>query len=448
MFHRKIIDDLQKWSQKENRKPLILRGARQVGKTTAVNMFGKDFSNYIYLNLEIKKESDLFDHNLDVEQLIQLILLNKKISLKKGKTLLFVDEIQNNANAVAIMRYFYEKLPDIFVIGAGSMLEIMLSSKQISFPVGRVEYLFMYPLTFEEYLIASDNEQALNLYHQVPVPQFAIETLLNLFHHYTMIGGMPEIIQTYTINNDISRLRSSYESLLSSYRDDVSKYTTSTTMKQVIRHVIETSNTEAGKRITFQGFGHSNYKSREVGEALKILQRAMILRLIYPTTNLTLPAIVNHKKKPKLQYLDTGLLNYSLGLQTHFLTHQDLHSFYQGLLAEHIITQELLARDSGSNHSIQFWVREQKASNAEVDFVIQHKDLLIPVEVKSGKSGTLRSLHQFIDASEHNYAVRLYSGNLEIQENTTPKGKPYKLLNLPYCFSGKIVDYIQYLIDS
>ena len=447
MFYRCIIDELKEWSDKRDRKPLILRGARQVGKTTAVNIFSKNFENYIYLNLELKKDSELFDNDLKVKDLLQLISLSKKINIK-GKTLIFIDEIQNNPNALAIMRYFYEDLPEYYVIGAGSMLEIMMGDNQISFPVGRVEYRFMYPLSFKEFLIASSNKQAVNLYNQIPIPKFVIKEMLDLFQKYTMIGGMPEIIKNYFLQNDLNQLNIYYESLLISYNDDISKYTQSKTMNNIIKHVVETIPSEAGKRIKFQGFGQSNYKSREISEALKILQRAMLVKLIYPTTNIIPPIVPNKKKSPKLQYLDTGLLNYSLGLQAYFFSNDNLHSFYQGILAEHIVTQEFLARNLKFKANTHFWVRELKQSNAEVDFVLQYKNYLIPIEVKSGKSGTLRSLHQFIDMSEHNYAIRLYSGDLIIQETKTPKGKVYKLLNLPYFLAARIDDYIEWFIEN
>jgi hypothetical protein len=446
MFYRNIIDELKEWARQESRKPLILRGARQVGKTTAINIFSKDFENYIYLNLELKKDSELFDNNLKVSDLIQLITLAKNIQLKKGRTLIFIDEIQNNPNALEIMRYFYEDLPEFYIIGAGSMLEIMMGENQISFPVGRVEYRFMYPLNFKEFLIASGNKQSIDLYNQLPIPNFAIKEMLDLFQKYTMIGGMPEIVKNYFLLNDVNKLNIYYESLLTSYNDDISKYTDNRAMNNIIKHTTEAIPSEAGKRIKFQGFGNSNYKSREISEALKILERAMLIKLIYPTTNTALPIIANKKKSPKLQYLDTGLLNYSLGLQSYFFSNDNLHSFYEGILAEHIVTQEFLAKSVRFKSNIHFWVRELKQSNAEVDFVIQYKTYLIPIEVKSGKSGTLRSLHQFINTSEHNYAVRLYSGDLIIQETKTPSGKPYKLLNLPYFLAGKIDEYIEWFI--
>jgi predicted AAA+ superfamily ATPase len=236
--------------------------------------------------------------------------------------------------------------------------------------------------------------------------------------------------------------------LLTAYLDDVSKYARSESMVHLIRHAVESAPFEAGKRIKFQGFGQSTYKSREIGEALKTLERAMLIHLVYPTTFTKLPIMSDLKKSPRLQFLDTGLLNYAAGLQENFFRYDDLHSFYQGIIAEHIVGQELMALDMNTPGKISFWVREQKQSNAEVDFVIPFRQLIIPVEVKAGKTGTLRSLHRFMDQVEHGYAVRLYAGPLQVTQSLTPGGKPYNLLNLPYFLTGKIYDYLQWFIDK
>jgi predicted AAA+ superfamily ATPase len=449
MFSRKIITSLREWAADEDRKPLILRGARQVGKTTAVEIFAGEFDHFIYLNLERKEDAGIFERNLPGADLIQAIFfMNNLTYAETGKTLLFIDEIQNSPQAVAMMRYFYESAKNLYVAAAGSLLEIMMGKTQVSFPVGRVRYLFMYPLTFEEFLEAGEEVASLKLYHQVPLPDYAFSKFLGLFHRYTQIGGMPEVVKNYIKKKDLAALKPVYQGLLTAYLDDVSKYARSESMSHVIRHAIESASFEAGKRIKFQGFGQSTYKSREMGEALKTLERAMLIHLVYPATVTKLPIVSDFKKSPRLQFLDTGLLNYAAGLQGNFFRYDDLHSFYQGILAEHIVGQELMALDMNTPGKISFWVREQKQSNAEVDFVIPFRQYVIPLEVKAGKDGTLRSLHQFMDKVEHGYAVRLYAGPLQVTEALTPGGKAYKLLNLPYFLTGKIVDYLHWFIDE
>jgi len=285
MFFRKIINELELWGKDKERKPLILRGARlelwgkdkerkplilrgarQVGKTTAVEIFSKKFDQYVYLNLETRKDADLFNHQLPIDDLIQAILLHKNIVSTSGKFLLFIDEIQNSPSAVAMMRYFYESAKSFHVIAAGSLLETLMSKDQISFPVGRVQYMFMYPLTFEEFLIATGKDQAAELLRQVPMPTFAFSNMMEYFHKYTLIGGMPEVIKKYSEKENILDLVPVYQGLITSYLDDVNKYARNRAMMEVISYAIETAPFEAGKRIKFQGFGSSNYRSREVGE--------------------------------------------------------------------------------------------------------------------------------------------------------------------------------------
>ena len=195
MFNRNIITNLQNWAENPNRKPLILRGARQVGKTTSVDFFAKNFDQYISLMLENIEDRNIFDPEKTFDDILAAIYFHKNIARDPNKkTLIFIDEIQNSKTAIAMMRYFYEKTSELFVIAAGSLLETLIE-KEVSFPVGRVEYMFMHPLTFSEFLGAMNEHEALNILETIPIPQFAHEKLLKLFHQYTLLGGMPEIIK-------------------------------------------------------------------------------------------------------------------------------------------------------------------------------------------------------------------------------------------------------------
>lgn len=446
MFSRKIIGDLKFWADQSRPKPLILRGARQVGKTTAVELFSDHFEQFISLNLEKEEDSVHFRGKLPVKELLQSICLAKNVQIKPGRTLLFLDEIQEVPEAVTMLRYFYEELAEqLHVVAAGSLLETMLGAKQIRFPVGRVQYLFLHPLTFEEYLTALGEKSTLETYQTMPFPDFAHASILKHYHQYALVGGMPEIVATYVQSKDVVGLTPIYQSLMTAYQEDVVKYARNETAAQVIRHAIESAPYEAGNRIKFQGFGRSNYKSREVGEALRTLERAMLLKLVYPTTAVKPPAMADRKKSPRLQFLDTGLVNYRAGLQGNFFKYKDLHAFHQGRMAEHIVGQELFAAGIRDQAQLGFWVREKKQSSAEVDYLIPYQNLLIPAEVKSGKTGTLRSLHQFMDRADHAFAVRLYSGVLQIETTRTAKGKTFSLLNLPYFLAGRLMEFIKLL---
>jgi len=357
--------------------------------------------------------------------------------------LIFIDEIQACPSAVAYLRFFYEIFPDLYIIAAGSLLETLINT-HTSFPVGRVEYLVMKPLNFKEFLTALEEKSSLDIINNtIPVPDFAHDKLMKLFHVYSLIGGMPEIVRKYSEQPDILAVSNLFDSLIVSYLDDVEKYARNHTMALVIRHAVSNAFYEAGARIKFQGFGNSNYKSREMGEALKVLEKAMLIYLLYPSSSVEPPLLPNIKKSPRLQVLDTGMLNYFAGFQKELFGVKDIDSIYQGKIAEHIVGQELLTCDTSPLYKLHFWSREKKQSSAEIDFLIQFKNLIIPVEVKSGAAGRLRSLHQFIDRAPHNYAVRIYSGQLKIDRIKTLNGKDFILLNLPFYLTGCIFEYLE-----
>lgn len=448
MLDRSIIGELKKWAASKNRKPLILRGARQVGKTTAVNIFSQKFDQYIYLNLEIEEEAEFFENKKPIHEIVKALFFFKNIPVTSGKALIFIDEIQNSPRAIMMLRYFYECYPDLYIIAAGSLFEIMLANKQISFPVGRVQFLYLYPLTFQEFLFAKKEDLALEAINTIPFPDYAHSKLLQLFHEYTLIGGMPEIVDNYIQTNNIVSLNPIYQSLLTAYIDDISKYARNERMRNILKHCIETAPIEAGKRIKFHGFGGSGFISKDISEALKTLERAMLLYLIYPSFSVEIPAAPQISKSPKLQLFDTGLLNYFAGLQKHFFKYDNLHAFYRGILAKHIVIQEIIGCDRITAHKPNFWTREKKQSNAEVDLLIPYEDYLIPVEIKAGKTGTLRSLHQFINQAPHHFAIRLYSGKHDFQRTKTPVGKEFVLLNLPYFLAFKIFDYIEWMVNG
>ncbi|MES2454159.1 MAG: AAA family ATPase [Bacteroidota bacterium] len=436
--------ELEKWLAKADRKPLIIRGARQVGKTTMINQFAKRFEQYIYLNLELPNDRSPFEQFTDIDVLVQnLFFIQNKVLSKKGSTLIFIDEIQEVPEALNILRYFYESEPDIAIIAAGSMLETLFN-KNISFPVGRVEYKVLRPASFPEFLDAIGESSALNYLETTPAPHFTHEKLLQLFHTYALIGGMPEIVNNYSINKDLTELQSVYESLIVAYIDDVEKYAATSSQVQYIRHAIRASFSQAGKRIKFEGFGNSSYRSRDMSEALRTLENALLIQLLYPSTDTKLPLLPDHKKSPRLQILDTGMLNYFAGIQKEILGTADLNKVYQGTMIEHLVGQELLASQYNALSSLNFWVREKTTSSAEVDFIWPFDGKLIPIEVKSGTEGKLKSLHLYMDLVPHEMAVRFYAGKIVISKAVTPGGKKYFLLNLPYYLASQTDHYLRW----
>ena len=442
MFERTLIGSLENWAGEKNRKPLVLRGARQVGKTSIVKMLSGSFDQYAYFNLDRQEDRTLFENDLPYQALLDMLFFRKQIEKNAGKTLVFIDEIQNSPRAVSLLRYFYEDDPELYVIAAGSLLESLIDN-QISFPVGRVEYLAMHPCSFEEYLRATGEDKSLELLSQMPVPEYAHDRLSEMFHQYTIIGGMPEVVANYAENRDLVKLRPIYDSLITSYLDDVEKYGRNTTMNHVIRHIIRSSFHFAGNRIKFESFGNSNYRSRETGDAFRTLEKAMLLQLVYPAVNTRLPMDIK-PRTPKLQLLDTGLLNHMVGLQGELLGEISIENTWRGKIAEHITGQELYSTESSVLGKLNYWLRDVKNSQAEVDFVIPFQGLLIPVEVKSGSSGKLKSLHLFMDQAPHSWAARIYSGKMNLERINTPTGKSFTLINIPFYLAGRIIKVLEH----
>ena len=447
-FKRTAGHHLRKWKSNVHRKPLIIRGARQVGKTTLVRDFASTYSHAILLNLEKKADRSYFEDFDDIRNIFEALFLAHNISPTEVKdTLLFIDEIQESPKAIQLLRYFYEELSALHVISAGSLLEFGLK-EVVSFPVGRVEFLYLHPLNFHEYLEAIGREDLQKQLKEVPVKPTAHKLLMDIFHRYAIIGGMPEIVNTDIHQRNLASLPQVYESIWGTYKSDVEKYTSNDSERKIIRHIMNTAPLHLDERIKFQGFGNSNYRSREIGEAFRILEDAKVLRLIYPTTDVHPPVKADLKKSPCLQLLDTGLTNYSLGIQAEMLAMEDLNSAYKGAVIPHLITQELVSLESITEHKPNFWVRNKKQSSAEVDLTYTYKNLVIPIEIKSGSTGSLKSLHQFVEAVDHPYAIRMYAGNFRIEKTVTPGKKPYLLMNLPYYLGTSLPHYIEWFVEQ
>lgn len=440
MIHRQLIDNLNEWSKRDNRKPLVLRGARQVGKTTLVDEFSKQYDCYIKLNLEQSADAKAFSISDNVDEIFQYICLQKKIIADKNeRTLLFIDEIQNEPKAVGLLRYFYEEMPWLHIIAAGSRLQTLIKQR-ISFPVGRVEYLSLRPCSFLEFLNATGNEPLAEMIRQLNVAPIYHDMLISLFNRYTLVGGMPEALAEYATHEDVTKLSPIYRSLLDGYNEDVEKYAKNTNQVNVIRHLLTHGWAEAGQTITYNRFGGSNYTSKEVHEALEVLQKAFLLNLDYPVTTVKAPTIPALTRQPKLVWLDSGIMNFSVDIQTEYLQNHSLLDVWKGHAAEQIVAQELrIALDRNYRNEQFYWVRDKKGSTAEVDFVWQHNSSIVPIEVKSGTNAHLRSLHSFMDTADStNIAIRVWPGNYAIDDVTIPRGKTFRLINLPFYYVGMI----------
>lgn len=441
MFVRDLIYDLRRWKENSRRKPLVLRGARQVGKTTLVKEFGKEFDFFISLNLE-KEDAEIFRRFNNVNDIWRYLCLKHHIVQDQDKqVLLFIDEIQEEPQAVGMLRYFYEDLPWVYVIAAGSRLQSLMR-QHVSFPVGRVEYLNLRPCSFVEYINAQEGSQWADMLRGISVPDYMHEEMLTAFNTYALIGGMPEAVSEYIESRDIERLSPIFNSLLKGYNEDAEKFAKSSEQAKILRHILGTAWQSAAETITFSKFGNSSYTSTQIHDGMDILSNAYLLSLVYPVTSTIAPALPSTQRSPKLIMVDSGITNFRVGIQLEYLKNKDLLDTWRGRAAEHIVAQELrIVQDRHYRDQLCFWVRDKKGSTAEVDFVWQEGSDIIPIEVKAGTNSHLRSLHTFVNLADRRVvAIRIWSGEFSVQDFATssPNSKSFRLINLPFYYTGQI----------
>jgi len=435
---------LQNWWQRLNRKPLVIRGARQVGKSTLVRQFASNQGlNLAEVNLERRSDlNDLFKTN-DIHAIIMELEALAKTSLSQPGTLLFLDEIQSTPDALASLRYFYEDMPDLPVIVAGSLLEFVLANHHYSMPVGRIEYLHLGPMSFLEFLEAMDE---FDLIHYIStytlgntIPQIAHERLLQRQREYLFIGGMPEAVLTYRETKSIQAVLPVHRSIVQTYQDDFPKHA-GVSDRQRMHVILNQLPRTIGKKVVYAKLSPGD-RANEIKRAIDILSHSRIITKAMHTDASGLPfkAGVN-EKFCKLFFVDIGLFNYLSGLQwDHISSLQDRELINEGALAEQFIAQHLAYRYSGLEApDLYYWLREESSQNAEVDFITQVGRDIIPIEVKSGKSGSLKSLQQFNLKKNNAYAIR-FDLNLPSQQTVNAFARhkngvhpvSYHLISLP-----------------
>ncbi len=436
MIQRDLQQHLRDWKEKDGKKPLVLRGARQVGKSTAVDIFGQTYSNYLKYNLDEDEDRAILERDLSLDDRINIMFANKLMRKKEGTTLIFLDEIQNSPKAINLLRYFKERRPDIDVIAAGSLLENTVDIKS-SFPVGRVEYMAMHPCSFHEFMVAMGYKEWEYFINNFELSPSIHASLMSLFNQYIVVGGMPEAVAKYAKTKDILALDDIYISLIQGYLDDVEKYARRGKLTEVIKFIIKNSWYKAGEKITLTKFAGSEYKSREVGEAFQMLQKAFLLELVYPTTSPVVPALPEMGRKPKLIMLDSGLANFQAGVRKDIIGAMDILDLWRGRIAEQIVGQELLTLTSKVGQNRIFWTKGKDV--AELDFIYPYESKIIPIEVKNGHNSKLGSLHTFMDATNHGFAIRVWSQPFSIDDVVTTNGrKPFRLVNLPFYLVQKL----------
>ena len=434
---------LIQWFNKKRRKPLIIRGARQVGKTELVRCFSKKNNfNLVEINLEKHLYLDLIFKTLSINKILKEIEGLTHSAIKDRNTLLFLDEIQATPYALQALRYFYEEKPNLAVIAAGSLLEFTLKDHNFSMPVGRIEYFHLGPLTFKEFLKETEQE-LINPLENFKIdddwPESLHRRLTEKQREYLFVGGMPEAVLTYSETNSLEDVSAIHESILNTYNDDFSKYAKPKEL-MLLQSIFNQIPKQISNKIKYSNFSREQ-KSKDVKYCLDLLAKARICSPVFHSHCSGIPIQSEIDQNHfKLLFLDTGLANHQCGLDWLTISsYNEINLINEGSLAEQFIGQHLLYRFNGlRNPDLFYWLREGKKKNAEVDFVFSQSNWIIPVEVKSGKKGSLKSLFQFFIAKKGKIAIRFDLNKPSFQEAehiVVDNGKKIKisfpLLSLP-----------------
>jgi hypothetical protein len=435
---------------------LIIRGARQVGKSTLVRQLARlNGFSLLEINFERNPEYNEAFVSKDPVQIQTILSLMTGQKIVTGKTLLFFDEIQASPEALASLRYFYEEAPDLHVIAAGSLLEFTLEDAQFSMPVGRVEYMHLGPMQFEDFIEALAQPELSHYLQQLSlddirmqrVPKPVHDKCLYLLKQYWVVGGLPEAVACFAESGDFEQVVRVQQSILATYRDDFNKYAKGN-LKHRVQLTFDRLPNMVGRKFKYASISRE-YRSSELNTALQQLCMARIVtKVIHSSANgVPLGAEVNSRVF-KILYMDIGLLCSALGLNLLALNRESLDLVNSGVLAEQFVGQQLLYSGlSYETPSLYCWVREAKSAAAEVDYLLTDGQVIVPIEVKAGTTGSLKSLHQFLKEKKRTFALR-FNADAPSLLNDTKKltdGSQinYELLSLPMYMTNQAQRLVQ-----
>lgn len=433
-MYRLIETDLIKWKDDPNRSPLLLRGARQVGKSYVLTEFATAyFKHVITINFEKEPQYVQCFTSLDPKEIIQKIAVYQDKPIRAGETFLFFDEIQACPTAIQSLRYFKEDMPELHVAGAGSLLEFALEKENFKMPVGRVQYLYLKPLSFKEFLLAQNKKNWLEAIETAtlenPLPGILHTRLLQEINLYMMLGGMPAVVNCFLQEGAGERCQRMQTSILETYIDDFAKYASSA--KQVhLQTVFNQLPSLIGHRTKYHKID-PDVHSRFLKEAIYLLEKSGVLYPVYACSAAGIPlnATLNFNRY-KLFFLDVGLLTSKSGLSAKILLSDDILKINDGEIAEQFVCQELLAAQSYYQApQLQYWAREQKQSLAEVDFVIQQEKNIVPIEVKAGSTGRLKSIQLMLQEKNLPLGIRISQLPLALDSNKPILSVPFYMIS-------------------
>ena len=413
MYLKRLIDEeLKNWKNAENRKPLILRGARQVGKTSSIKRLSAAFKYFIEINFdENSVYSTIFAKTQSVHEICEQITILTNIPIIEGETLLFFDEIQSCGEAISSLRYFYEKKPKLHVVAAGSLLEFVLSEIP-SFGVGRVRSMFMYPLSFHEFLLALNEDLLLNLILEnstrKPLADALHQKLIKLLKRFLIIGGMPEAVKTYIQGHDLLDVQNILNDLVISIQADFVKYKKKISGAR-INEVFDAIANQNATKFTYT-YHKATLNNLQIKEAIELLKMAGLIYSVTHTAANGIPlGAETNPKNTKFLLFDTGIFQRILGLNiSDLMLEDDFTAINKGSIAELYVGLELLkAQNCYQKTELYYWQRDAKNSQAEVDYLVQIKDKIVPLEVKSGSKGSMQSMFIFLKEKQYHKGVRI-----------------------------------------
>ena len=410
-FNRHIDSELSKWRNEKMHKPILLRGARQIGKSAAVRNLAKQFDYFLEINFEEESEARAaFETSLNPKVVCEKLFSIYDIPIIAGKTLVFFDEIQACIPAISSLRFFYEKMPELHVIAAGSLLEFALEEIP-SFGVGRIRSLFMYPFSYAEFLQANGNIgllEAINKAHpENPLDEVVHKRALYFLKLFMLTGGMPAVVANYVEYGDLGQCQQVLDDLIVSMRDDFAKYKNRIPSLQISAAFDSVIRQMSGKFVYVDK--EQVYSAFQIKQAVELLIMAgLVIPVIHTSANgLPLGAEINPKFR-KLMLIDTGIFQRLLGMQlSDILLSDDFDAINKGGIAEMFVGLELMKSNSFYQSTrLFYWQREEKNARAEVDFVVQKNMEIVPIEVKSGKQGKMQSMHLFLKEKKKEYGIR------------------------------------------
>lgn len=422
---RDIEGELDRWLVSKHRRPLLIRGARQVGKSFVVQEWGrKNFDNYLEINLEEQVSlRSIFTGDLTASRILENLELGSGVNLRQPNTLLFIDEIQCEPRALLALRYLYEQIPELAVVAAGSLIEFVFD--EVGLPVGRIDQLHMKPVTFSEFLGAMKKEhlRAAITKNDLTraIPDIAHRQLLDLLRTYFYVGGMPEAVATYVDERDLGAVSHVHGRILAGYEDDFQKYSGKSEWT-ALRTVFSRAPSVVGDpRVKYVRLDRE-IRSEKLKSALVLLTKSQVLSRVVSTYAASPPLKSAAEEKCfKIIFLDIGLLHHALGFDWRRISlDDDLTQIKSGAFAEQFVGQELAAHCTiNESHDLYYWNRRVQGSDAEVDYVIEFAGGCAPVEVKSGKRGTLKSLLMYLEKFGPKNSFVLSQRNVEQLESTT-----------------------------